>query len=349
MTTSLDFKLSCPRPIEGESIKLSHGGGGSVMHKLIESRILPAFDTGALGVRHDSAVLEVGGARIAFTTDSFVIRPLFFPGGDIGSLAVNGTVNDLAMSGATPKWLSCGLILEEGFPIEDLERILQSMRAAADAAGVSFVTGDTKVVDKGKGDGVFINTAGIGIVEHDLAIAPGSVRPGDRILLSGDLGRHTIAIMSAREGLTFEGGVESDCASLAVPALALVREGIDVHCMRDLTRGGLASALVEISEASQTRIAIDEDSIPVREDVNGACEILGFDPLYLANEGRFAAFVPEHQAERALEILRREIRDAEPSIIGRVEEGSQRVTLRTTIGTGRIIDMLSGEQLPRIC
>lgn len=348
-TTPIDFKLACPRPIDAETVLLSHGGGGSIMHKLIESRILPAFDTGALGVRHDSAVLEAGNARLAFTTDSFVVRPLFFPGGDIGSLAINGTVNDLAMAGATPKWLSCALILEEGLPLEQLDRILQSMRAAADAAGVALVTGDTKVVDKGKGDGVFVNTAGIGVVEHGLTIAPSSVRPGDRILLSGDLGRHAIAIMSAREGLAFGGDVRSDCAPLAAPALALIREGVEVHCMRDLTRGGLASALVEISEASKSRITIEEKSIAVREDVAGACEILGFDPLYLANEGRFAAFVPADQAERALEILRRELRDSEPALVGTVEDGSPRVTLRTTIGTGRIIDMLSGEQLPRIC
>lgn len=346
MTT---FTLACPAPAVAESIRLAHGGGGSLMHKLIESRILPVFGTPELESRHDAAVLQIESARLAFTTDSYVIRPLFFPGGDIGSLAVNGTVNDLAMAGARPLYLSCGLILEEGLPLETLDRVLQSMKRAADEAGVALVTGDTKVVDKGKGDGIFINTAGIGLVEHQLRIGPASVRPGDRVLLSGDLGRHAIAIMAVREGLTFDGAVESDCAPLVKPVLEMIAHGIELHCLRDLTRGGLGSAVVEISEAANTRITIAEDSIPVREDVTGACEILGLDPLYLANEGRFVAFVPEAQAERAIAILAKHARGTSPAIIGTVEEGSPLVTLRTSIGTKRVIDMLSGEQLPRIC
>lgn len=348
--TTIDFKLACPAPIEGETVRLAHGGGGSVMHRLIESRILPSFGSTELAARHDSATLDVGGARIAFTTDSYVIRPLFFPGGDIGTLAINGTVNDLAMAGATPLYLSCGLILEEGFPLESLDRILGSMRRAADAAGVSLVTGDTKVVDKGKGDGVFVNTAGIGRLDHDVRIAPSEVRVGDRILVSGDLGRHAITIMAAREGIALEGDLASDCAPLARPILALLREGIAVHCLRDLTRGGLGSALVEISEASRTRMRIEEAAIAVRDDVAGACELLGFDPLYLANEGRFVAFVAPGDADRALAILEHELEGvSHPSIVGAVTDGTPLVSMRTAIGTSRVIDMLSGEQLPRIC
>lgn len=347
--TAIEFTLACPRPVEGERVRMAHGGGGSVMHKLIESTILPAFGSATLAARHDSSVLTVGSSRIAFTTDSYVIRPLFFPGGDIGSLAVHGTVNDLAMSGARPQWLSCALILEEGLPLETLDRVLASMRIAADRAGVELVTGDTKVVDKGKGDGIFINTAGIGIVAHDLTIAPSSVRPGDRILVSGDLGRHAIAIMAVREGLEFDTPIESDSASLVSPALGLIDAGITVRCMRDLTRGGLASALCEIAEASGTRLEVEESQIRVRDEVSGACEILGLDPLYLANEGRFLAIVPPAEAERALEILAIHGGGIEPTIAGTVRPGSPLVTLRTTIGTNRVVDMISGEQLPRIC
>jgi hydrogenase expression/formation protein HypE len=324
------------------------------MQQLLADVFLPAFDNPTLLKRHDGAVLGLPGSgasgRIAFTTDSYVVRPLFFPGGDIGTLAVNGTVNDLAMCGARPSWLSAGFILEEGLDVDDLRRIAASMRAAADAAGVTLVTGDTKVVDKGKGDGVFVNTAGIGLVESRDPVEPSSVRPGDSIVLSGDIGRHGIAILAARESLGFESRIESDCAPVAEPVLALVREGIAVHCLRDLTRGGLGAALVEIAEASRRRLSLVEDQVPVRDDVAAACEVLGLDPLYVANEGRFVAFVDKEDADRAIEVLRRHPVSAGACRIGEVagpEDGL--VTMKTRLGSMRLVDLPSGEQLPRIC
>jgi hydrogenase expression/formation protein HypE len=345
------FALSCPIPLSDyPHILLAHGGGGKLMHQLIERMLVPAFHNPLLDVRHDGAVFETAGARLAFTTDSYVVQPLFFPGGDIGDLAVNGTVNDLAMCGARPLYLSVGFILEEGLPMETLWQVVQSMRRAADAAHVQLVTGDTKVVDRGKGDGMFINTAGVGVVEVDRPIGPGSIQPGDVLLLSGDIGRHGIAIMAVREGLEFETTIESDTAPLAELVLALLDGGIDIHCMRDLTRGGLASTLVEIAEAAALHIHIDERAIPVREDVRGACEILGFDPLYIANEGRFGCFVPAGQAEQALALLRAHPLGVGASAIGRVAgDHSALVTMTSAIGASRIVDMLSGEQLPRIC
>jgi hydrogenase expression/formation protein HypE len=344
-----EFTLSCPIPIsQYPQILLAHGGGGKLMHQLIEKIFGAAFANEYLDERHDGAALTLNGAKLAFTTDSYVVRPLFFPGGDIGKLAVYGTVNDLAMCGARPLFLSAGFILEEGLPMETLWKIVQSMRAAAQRAHVQIVTGDTKVVDKGKGDGIFINTAGIGIIEHDLAISPKIVRPGDLILLNGDVGRHGIAIMAVREGLSFESAIESDCAPLAEVVLKLIEAGIELHCLRDLTRGGLASALNEIAQTAQVHITIDESAVPVREDVQGACEILGLDPLYVANEGRFIAFVAPQDAERALEILR--TFSSEATLIGQVlAEPKGLVTLTSRIGAQRILDMLSGEQLPRIC
>jgi hydrogenase expression/formation protein HypE len=320
------------------------------MHQLLEKIFLPAFDNPFLAARHDGAILDVGGVRLAFTTDSYVVRPLFFPGGDIGTLAVNGTVNDLAMCGARPAFLSAGFVLEEGFPLEPLRRVVQSMRRAAEAAGVQLVCGDTKVVDRGKGDGVFINTAGIGIIEHNLTVAPTSVRPGDVVLLNGDLGRHGIAIMAVREGLELESEIQSDCAAVAGLVMELLAAGIEVHCLRDLTRGGLASALVEIAETAGLHIQVDENAIPVREDVQGACEILGFDPLYVANEGRFIALLPAAQAEQALAVMRAYPLGSGACLVGTVQsDPSGMVTLRSKIGATRILDMLSGEQLPRIC
>jgi len=344
--------LACPVPItQYPQVLLAHGGGGRLTHQVIEKIFLEAFRSGELESRHDGAVVEVPGKRLAFTTDSYVVRPLFFPGGDIGSLAVHGSVNDLAMCGARPLFLSAGFILEEGLPMESHWRIACSMKAAADAAGVRIVTGDTKVVERGKGDGVFINTAGIGVIEHGLAIVPASVRPGDAVLLSGDVGRHGIAVLSAREGLAFESEIQSDSALLSGIVLDLLAAGLEIHCLRDLTRGGLATALVEIAEASRTHVQIDESRIPVREDVQGACEILGFDPMYVANEGRFIAFLPQSQADRALDILRRHPLGREALLLGSVlpqgEPGI--VTMRSKIGALRIVDMLSGEQLPRIC
>ncbi len=343
--------LSCPLPISDyPHILLAHGGGGRLMHNLIEKIFIAAFGEENLESGHDGAVINPGSGRLAFTTDSYVVNPLFFPGGDIGTLAVYGTVNDLAMCGARPKYLSVGFILEEGLPTESLWRIALSMRDAADEAGVKIVTGDTKVVEKGKGHGVYINTAGIGVIDHDLNIGPESVIPGDVIILSGDIGRHGIAIMAEREGLSFETEIKSDCAQVANSVMKLIDGGIEVHCLRDLTRGGLATTMVEISRSSEARIEIKESLIQVREEVRGACEILGFDPLYVANEGRFAAFVREKDAEKALEIMRVKAADHEPCIIGKVTAAAGKmVILKSMIGSERILDMLSGEQLPRIC
>jgi hydrogenase expression/formation protein HypE len=344
-----DFTLSCPIPIEQyPNVLLAHGGGGKLMHQLIEKIFLATFGT-VNSVPHDAATLNLSGNRIALTTDSYVVRPLLFPGGNIGSLAINGTVNDLAMAGARPLYLSTGFILEEGLPMETLWRIVRSMQEAAVKAQVKIVTGDTKVVDKGKGDGVFINTTGVGIVEHSQAIAPQSVQPGDVLLLNGDLARHGIAIMAVREGLEFETTIESDSAPLAALVLTMLEAGVEIHCLRDLTRGGLASALNEIASAAGIGIEVDESLIPVREDVQGACEILGFDPLYVANEGRLVAFVPQADAQKALEIMRSHS-SSQARIIGRVTDNTDcLVTLKSKIGSRRILDMLSGEQLPRIC
>jgi hydrogenase expression/formation protein HypE len=344
-----DFNPVCPIPIrQYPHVLMAHGGGGRLMHELIGKLFVPAFRNPLLETQHDSSVFELDGRRLAFTTDSYVVRPLFFPGGDVGSLAVHGTVNDLAMSGARPLYLSAGFILEEGLPMDALWRIVSSMQAAAARAGVQIITGDTKVVDKGKGDGLFINTAGIGVVEHAWNIAPQSVRPGDVILVSGDLGRHGMAIMAVREGLEFESKIESDSAPLAGVVLELLRAGIEIHCLRDLTRGGLTSVLNEIAEAARLGIAVEEKLIPVREDVRGACEILGLDPLQVACEGRFAAFVPERDADRALSTLR--AADDVACRIGTVtDQHPGRVLLTSTIGAQRILDLPSGEQLPRIC
>ncbi len=343
--------MTCPTPIgQYPQVLLAHGGGGRLMHQLLERVFLSAFRNRWLETGHDAAVLEVESGRIAFTTDSYVVRPLFFPGGSIGTLAVNGTVNDLAMAGARPIALSAGFIIEEGLPMETLQRVVASMQESAAAAGVPIVTGDTKVVDRGKGDGVFINTAGVGVVEHGLDIAPRSVRAGDAIILSGDIGRHGMAIMAVREGLAFESAIESDCAPLTGPVLALIAAGVDVHGLRDITRGGLASALNEIASAAGVSMTVDERRVPVREDVRGACEILGFDPMYVANEGRFVAFVPESQAEAALEVLRRHPVSAGACVAGHVLDGQPGlVVVASLLGTTRILDMLSGEQLPRIC
>jgi hydrogenase expression/formation protein HypE len=342
---------ACPVPDPFPAVvQLAHGGGGRLMRQLLDRLIVPAFRNRHLDAQHDAAVLAVGGIRIAFTTDSYVVRPAFFPGGDIGTLAVNGTVNDLAMSGARPVWLSAAFILEEGFPIESLRTVLDSMRAAALAAGAEIVTGDTKVVDHGKGDGIFINTAGIGLVEHSLEIVPASVRAGDAVLLSGDIGRHGIAIMAAREGLGFQTEILSDTAPLDGPVAALLAAGVDVHCLRDLTRGGLASAVIEIAEAANVAIGLEERAIPVDPVIRGACELLGLDPMYVANEGRFVTFVSEHDGDRALAALRAHPGAAGACRIGTVQGARPgHVTLRTAIGTSRLVEMFSGEQLPRIC
>src|SRR5208283_421938 len=296
--------LSCPFPIQQyPQVLLAHGGGGTLMQQLIEKMFTVAFGPKPASGLHDSIVLNLPVDKIAFTTDSFVVKPLFFPGGDIGTLAVNGTVNDLAMSGAKPLYLSLGFILEEGLDMEILWRIVRSIKNAADIAQVKIVTGDTKVVDRGKGDGIYINTSGIGIIEHGLSIVPTSVQAGDAVLINGDVGRHGIAVMATREGLDFETTIESDCAPLNDIVGLLIKAGIDIHCMRDLTRGGLASALNEIAQDASRTIQINEASVPVTEQVASACAIMGFDPLYVANEGRFIAFVPENQSPKALKIL----------------------------------------------
>lgn len=351
MNNGEEFSVSCPIPrSDYPQVLLAHGGGGKLMAQLIEKMFVPTFDNPFLSRQHDGAVVELNGVRVAFSTDSYVVDPLFFPGGDIGSLAVNGTANDLAMCGARPLYLSAGFIIEEGLEMEQLWRVVRSMQQAAAETGVALVTGDTKVVDRGKGDGIFINTAGIGLIEHGMTIAPDRIRPGDALLLSGDIGRHGIAIMAQREGLAFESTIESDCAPVAGLVMKLLEEGIEIRCLRDLTRGGLAAALVEIAAQAGRQIDIEERQIPVQEEVRGACEILGLDPLYVANEGRFVAFVAAAQAERALEIMRAHPSGEGATIIGGVaEEESGLVTLQSAIGVRRIVDRLSGEQLPRIC
>jgi hydrogenase expression/formation protein HypE len=375
------FTLSCPVPrLADDRIVLAHGGGGRLTHQLIEKIFLPAFSNAMLEQRHDGAVLTLNGYRLAFTTDSFVVRPLIFPGGNIGDLAVNGTVNDLAMCGARPLYLSAGFILEEGLEMETLRTVVKSMQEAAAKADVKLVTGDTKVVDKGKGDGIFINTSGIGVVEsrtgflnsferaplqprHEEptttgalapegrpAIGPAAVQPGDAVIISGDLGRHGIAILSVREGLEFESPILSDCANVWPSVEALLNAEIEIHCLRDLTRGGLATTLNEIASDRNVCIKLEEALIPVDEVVQGACEILGLDPLYVANEGRFAVFVPAAQADAALDILRK-VEVSRGSVrAGEVEDAPGRtVVLQSSIGGNRVVDMLSGEQLPRIC
>lgn len=341
----------CPVPFGARDlVLLAHGGGGRVMRGLLEQVFLPAFDNPTLAQRHDSAVVELGGARLAFTTDGYVVRPVFFPGGDIGKLAVFGTVNDLAMAGARPMFLSAGFILEEGFPLAELQRITTSMGDAARAASVQLVTGDTKVVDRGKGDGVFVHTAGVGLVAPGVDVRPQRVQPGDAVLLSGDVGRHGIAVLSVREGLAFGTAIESDCAPLADSVQALVAAGVDVHCMRDLTRGGLASALNEIALDAAVGLEIDEAAVPVCDAVSAACELLGLDPLYVANEGRFVAFIPAAHAERALDAMHADAGARGAALIGRVTDTDRgTVVLRSRFGAARLLDLLSGEQLPRIC
>ncbi len=341
---------SCPAPIDLRStVQLAHGGGGRLTRRLLDEVFLPAFDNVALAARADSAVLGLGEGRWAFTTDSYVVDPLFFPGGDIGRLAVFGTVNDLAMAGARPRYLSAGFILEEGLRLDDLRRIVASMREAATEAGVDVVTGDTKVVGRGKADRCFVNTSGVGLVTAGVALSPAQVRPGDAVILSGDIGRHGIAVLSVREGLQFETSIESDCAPLADAVQGLLEAGVDVHCLRDLTRGGLASALNEIAIDGGRGVEIDETAIPVTSAVAGACELLGLDPLYVANEGRFVAFVASKDAQKAIDAVRRHSVGHGAVAIGRVVDNRGVVVLRGRLGVLRVLDLLTGEQMPRIC
>ncbi|MCI0477908.1 MAG: hydrogenase expression/formation protein HypE [Anaerolineales bacterium] len=318
---------------------------------LIEKMFVPSFANATLETLHDGAILDVAGARLAFSTDSFVVHPIFFPGGDIGSLAVHGTVNDLAMCGARPLALSSALILEEGLPMQDLWRVVQSMQNAARAIGVPIVTGDTKVVDRGKGDGVFINTTGIGVIPANVRVAPTRAQVGDVILINGAIAEHGIAIMSVREGLEFETALQSDSAPLHdIVARVLDVAGERVHVLRDPTRGGLASTLNEIAATARIGIRLNEAQIPLADAVRGACEILGFDPLYVANEGKFLAIVARESAEQVLAAMRAHPLGKAAAIIGEVvAEHSGKVYLRSRIGGMRVVDMLSGEQLPRIC
>lgn len=324
---------------------MAHGGGGRLMQDLIEHVFRPAFGNPLLDQRHDGAVFDPEPGTHAFTTDSYVVRPLFFPGGDIGSLAVTGTVNDLAMCGAKPLYLSAGFVIEEGLSMDTLRRVVASMAEASRRVGVSIVTGDTKVVERGKGDGLYINTAGVGRVIAPFPIRPSAIQPGDAILLNGDIGRHGMAIMAAREGIGFDADISSDCAPLHAEVAALFEAGIAVRCLRDCTRGGLAAALIEIARDRGLRLHIDGRAVPVREDVRGACEMLGLDPLYVANEGRFVAIVAAEEAERALPLM-----GTDAVRIGTVtDETRGMLTLTSEIGATRVIDLLSGEQLPRIC
>jgi hydrogenase expression/formation protein HypE len=347
----INLNLSCPIPLDKyPAIVMAHGGGGRLMNKLIDKMLIRTFDNPILDQRHDSAVLNMSGKKIAYTTDSYVIKPWLFPGGDIGTLAIFGTANDLAMSGARPKYLSLGLILEEGFSLEHLWHIVQSMQKAATEAGVQIVTGDTKVVEKGKGDGIFINTSGIGVIEHNLNIGPGAIRQDDIIIINGDLARHSIAVMAEREAWEFQNVIESDCAFLGNLVQDVIAGGIEIHMMRDLTRGGLASALNEIGELCDFSFLITESTIPVREEVRGACEILGLDPLYAANEGKLMMVVREKDGERALEIMKKSPAGRESVIIGKVmDKDFAPVMVESFMGARRILDMKSGEQLPRIC
>ncbi|MCX6151279.1 MAG: hydrogenase expression/formation protein HypE [Ignavibacteriales bacterium] len=346
-----DFAMQCPIPIsKTDKILLAHGSGGLLTHQLIQKVFLPAFQSELLNVQHDGAIFTIDNQRLAFTTDSYVVQPIFFPGGDIGKLAVNGTVNDLSVCGAKPLYISTSFIIEEGFPMEDLYKIVKSIKAAAQASNVEIVTGDTKVVEHGKGDKIFINTSGIGKVYDGIEISPGRVCKGDVIILSGSIADHGIAILAAREELGFETTIESDTASLNELVENILICSKDVHMMRDPTRGGLSSALNEIAEASQLGIEIDENKIPIKEEVKGACELLGFDPLYIANEGKLLVFVPKKDAENVLRVMRLQRLGKDAVIIGgMVEDHPGVVVMKTLIGSKRIVDMLSDDQLPRIC
>lgn len=343
---SKTFKMTCPVPLSDyPAVMMAHGAGGRLMQRLIDEMFLTAFTDVQ---PHDGAVLDIPQNRIVMTTDSFVIRPLFFPGGNIGTLAVNGTVNDLAMCGARPRYLSVSFILEEGLSMEILWQVVRAMRAAADAANVAIVTGDTKVVERGHGDGLYINTAGIGVLEHNHIIAPDQVKVGDAVILSGDIGRHGMAVMGSREGLSFESGINSDCAPLSACVLEILEAGLVPHCLRDATRGGVAAVLNEIAAASKLQIDIRENAIPVDEAVRGACEILGLDPLHIANEGCFVAFIAPKEQNRVLVIMQRY--NPQAALIGTVTNSQPGlVTLETPIGGQRILDMPVGELLPRIC
>jgi hydrogenase expression/formation protein HypE len=351
MSTKTIVDLICPTPLPAkDTILLGHGSGGKLSAELVRDVFLPALRNPALARLDDQAIVHINGQRLAMTTDSFVVRPLFFPGGDIGSLAVHGTVNDLAMGGAVPLFLSAAFILEEGFPIEVLRRVVNSMHQAAEAAGVEIITGDTKVLEKGKGDGLFITTTGIGVVPAGAELSADRARPGDKVLLSGTIGEHGIVILAQREGLEFETTIESDSAALHTLVAAMLAASREIRCMRDPTRGGVSSTLNEIAQQSHVGIELQESAIQVREQVRGACELLGLDPLYVANEGKLIAIVAPDAADAVLRSMRGHPLGTNATVIGTVT-GSHAglVTMRTTLGTTRVVDMLAGDQLPRIC
>jgi len=343
--------LACPSPLVAkDTVLLGHGSGGTMSAELIRDVFLPAFQNPVLARLDDQAIVQVNGSRLAFTTDSFVVKPLFFPGGDIGSLAVHGTVNDLAMGGAKPLFLSAAFILEEGLSMDVLRRVVCSMREAARSAGVAIVTGDTKVVEKGSGDQLFVNTTGIGIVPNGISLSANLARPGDVVLLSGTIGDHGIAILAEREGLEFDSQIQSDSAALHDLVANMLAVSRNIRCMRDPTRGGVSSALNEIAATSKVGIELIEREIPVREEVRGACEMLGLDPLYVANEGKLIAIAPAEDAQALLATMLNNPLGKNACIIGKVSEAHPGlVTMRTDFGTSRIVDMLAGDQLPRIC
>lgn len=342
---------SCPLPItQQEQIVLGHGSGGKLSAQLIESVFLPAFNNPTLNKLDDQAVLQINGSRLAFTTDAFVVTPLFFPGGDIGRLAINGTVNDLAMSGARPLYLAAAFILEEGLATDELRRIVQSMSESARDAGVQLVTGDTKVVNRGKGDKIFISTTGIGVIEKAVNISADRATPGDKIILSGFIGDHGMAILSQRENLEFEGVIKSDCAALHQLVNDMLEASLDIHVLRDPTRGGVATVLNEIAQRSKTGMLLRETDIPVHETVRGACEILGLDPMYVANEGKLVAIVPAQDADVVVDRMHQNPLGRDARVIGEVvREHAGMVLMQTEIGGTRVVDTLFGEQLPRIC
>ena len=343
--------ISCPVPAAPKDyVSLGHGSGGKLSAELMRDVFLPAFRNSTLERLEDQAVFAVNNGRMAFTTDSFVVKPLFFPGGDIGSLAVHGTVNDLAMGGAKPLFLSTAFIIEEGFSMEKLRRIADSLGRAAKECNVQILTGDTKVVDRGSGDGVFINTTGLGVVAEGVFLSAGGARPGDAVILSGSIGEHGIAILAEREGLEFDSAVESDSAPLHGLVAAMLETTHAIRCLRDPTRGGVSSSLNEIAAQSQVGISLDEQAIPIREEVRGACEMLGLDPLYVANEGKLLAIVDPAAADELVAAMRRHPLGREARRIGTVRGADAGwVTMRTVLGTTRIVDMLAGDQLPRIC
>jgi hydrogenase expression/formation protein HypE len=333
-----------------DKILLDHGSGGKISHRLTTDMLLPIFNNAILSELNDGAIFELGGMRLAFSTDSYTVDPIFFPGGNIGDLAINGTVNDVAMCGATPVYLSVGLIIEEGFPLADLEKILSEMGRAAEAAGVKVITGDTKVVPKGAVDKIFINTSGIGLIPERIDIASHHARVGDKIILSGTIADHGITILTQREGLSFETTVTSDTAALNHMVAQMFSTSEDIHVLRDPTRGGVGTALNEIAEKSEVGIKIYEEAIPMKKEVMGICELLGFDPLYLANEGKLLAFVLREHSDAVLATIRSNPYGRDASVIGEVVEAHPgKVFMNTRIGGTRIVDMLAGEQLPRIC